>query len=94
MLRNVLSDKFNRGGIQPFLRLALLCAAFALALAGCASDGSDESAGSTTNSSPKMPQNCYGMVGGDVFFSQVELVTAIRNASGTMTLQLGPRVWK
>ena len=87
------------GGVQLFLRLALLCAAFALALAGCASDGSDESAGSTTstageaeNSSPKMPQNCYGMVGDDVFLSQNELETAIGNASGTMTLQLGPLV--
>ena len=84
------------GGVQLFLRLALLCAAFALALAGCASDGSDESTTSTAgvaeNASPKMPQNCYGMVGGDVFFSQAELVTAIRNASDTMTLQLGPLV--
>ena len=78
------------GGVQLFLRLALLCAAFALALAGCASDGSDESAGS--DGSTTSTAGYYGKVGGDVFLSQNELVTAIENASGTMTLQLGPRV--
>ena len=44
MVRKIFADKFNRGGVQPFLRLtALLCTVFALALAGCAGSAGGDS---------------------------------------------------